>query len=71
MTIGHTFPACYKRIMTCYYVILNYSSENETKMYESGAVKKMVDQLVVHSKDEELHNSVVCSYAKFVRTCLY
>lgn len=35
------------------------SSENETKMYESGAVGKMVDQLVIHSKEEDLHNSVV------------
>lgn len=32
-------------------------------MYESGAVRKMVDQLVVHSKDEDINNNVVCSLA--------
>ena len=32
-------------------------------MYESGAVRKMVDQLVVHSKDEDINNNVVCGLA--------
>ncbi|XP_067934669.1 uncharacterized protein [Watersipora subatra] len=42
----------------CY---LSASSENETKMCESGAVSKMVEQLIIHSEDQDLNNNVLAT----------
>ncbi|XP_067934670.1 uncharacterized protein [Watersipora subatra] len=35
--------------------------QNETKMCESGAVSKMVEQLIIHSEDQDLNNNVLAT----------